>query len=172
MLAPDGRAPELGAEHARPPAPVAWSAARPPGRTRSLEHRLAPRLERRPALAPARQSPATVPACRRLLFFLPASSAATAPTVRHGRHLAAGASGGEELDLGTGKLDSAVGKVDSEAGKLDSGAERLDLGSCVLVLASGGCVLAVEVAAGDRYFCIRCWRRPVLGVGLGRLCVT
>jgi len=138
VLAPDGRAPELGAEHARPPAPVAWSAARPPGRTRSLEHRLAPRLERRPALAPARQSPATVPACRRLLFFLPASSAATAPTVRHGRHLAAGASGGEELDLGTGKLDSAVGKVDSEAGKLDSGAGRLDLGSCELEKKAGG----------------------------------
>ena len=76
------------------------------------------------------------------------------------------------IPRGTGKLDSAVGKVDSEAGKLDSGAGRLDLGSCVLVLAGGGCVLAVEVAAGDRYFCIRCWRRPVLGVGVGLLCVT
>ena len=76
------------------------------------------------------------------------------------------------IPRGTGKLDSAVGKVDSEAGKLDWGAGRLDLGSCVLVLAGGGCVLAVEVAAGDRYFCIRCWRRPVLGVGVGLLCLT
>jgi len=103
-----------------------------------------------------------------------------------------------KLDSGARRLNSGSGELEKKAGgsracrlararacqharegqracacRLAAAVARLLLVLAdVLVLADGGCVLAVEVAAGDRYFCIRCWRRPVLGVGVGLLCVT